>query len=172
MIAYYIDLCNCEAMTKRSLTISPFATGSLCTPEAATQAGCRPRPPLTERPLLAVPDAGALERTFKVLASGTRLRLLHALVLHPGLAVTELADTLGMTPHAVSNQLQRLADKGIVSGLRDGVSIHYRVVDPCVVALLDQCLCLTEDARDRQARLAAPSVAVAPPRGRERLSNA
>lgn len=41
---------------------------------------CPPKTPLEERPLLVGEEAQALERLFDVLASETRLRLLHALV--------------------------------------------------------------------------------------------
>jgi hypothetical protein len=57
-----------------------------------------------------------------------------------------------MKPQAVSNQLQRLTDKGILVSIRNGTNIHYRVIDPCIVGLLDQGLCLTEDTWRRQAR--------------------
>lgn len=86
-----------------------------------------------------------LKRTFKVLANATRLRLLHALVKRPGLSVTAPAQTVGMKPQAVSNQLQRLVDKDILSNVRNGNNIHYRIVDPCIMSLLDQGLCLAED---------------------------
>ena len=142
-------------MARRSSSRRTHATAASCTTEAASPIGCRPRLPLSERPLLASSEADALERMFKVLASGTRLRLLHGLLRHPGTAVTELAQALGLTPQAVSNQLQRLADKGIVSGMRDGTSIHYRVVDPCVAELIDLCWCLAEDANNRLDRLGA-----------------
>ena len=118
----------------------------------ATKSGCRPKPRLAARPLLSSMQADALERTFKVLANATRLRLLHALAKHPGLSVTALAQTVGMKPQAVSNQLQRLVDKGILSNLRNGTNIHYRIVDPCVVSLLDQGLCLTEDTWERRSK--------------------
>jgi DNA-binding transcriptional ArsR family regulator len=107
---------------------------------------------LSGRALLSEEAAIALERTFKVLANGTRLRLLHALVRRPGLSVTALADSIGMKPQAVSKQLQRLTDKGILTSTRNGTNIHYQVVDPCIVGLLDQGLCLTEDTRRRQSR--------------------
>ena len=87
-----------------------------------------------------------LEATFKTLANATRLRLLHALIRAPELCVTELADAIGMKPQAVSNQLQRLIDRRIVTARRNGIHIHYRVVDPCVVSLLDQGWCLTDDS--------------------------
>jgi DNA-binding transcriptional ArsR family regulator len=93
--------------------------------------------------------AGGLASVFKVLANDTRLRLLHALVRADEMGVTDLAAAVGMKPQAVSNQLQRLSDLGILACRRDGKSIIYRVVDPCVTALLGQGLCLVEDARER-----------------------
>ena len=113
--------------------------------DMTTKSTCRPKPRLAARPLLTAMQAGRLERMFKVLANATRLRLLHALVKRPGLSVTALAETLGMKPQAISNQLQRLVDKGILSNVRNGANIHYRIVDPCIMRLLDQGLCLTED---------------------------
>jgi DNA-binding transcriptional ArsR family regulator len=116
------------------------------TAKTAFDSGCRPKPRLAARPLISLAQADGLGRTFKILANATRLRLLHAMVKRPGLSVTALAKTVGMKPQAVSNQLQRLVDKGILSNVRDGTSIHYRIVDPCIMSLLDQGLCLTEDA--------------------------
>ncbi|MFM7292921.1 MAG: hypothetical protein ACKO6B_17060 [Planctomycetia bacterium] len=57
--------------------------------------------------------------------------------------------TLNMKPQAVSNQLQRLCSLGIIRSRRAGVNVHYRVVDLCVRSLLDQGLCLTEEATKR-----------------------
>jgi DNA-binding transcriptional ArsR family regulator len=97
-------------------------------------------------------QAGGLASVFKVLANDTRLRLLHALVRADELCVTDLAASLGMKPQAVSNQLQRLSDLGILAARRDGNSIYYRVVDLCVRSLLDQGLCLMEEVNDRGRR--------------------
>lgn len=101
--------------------------------------------PLDERPLLTPIQAGGLAAVFKVLANDTRLRLLHALVRDGELCVTELAASIGMKPQAVSNQLQRLLDLGILSSRRDGNNIHYRLIDACVRSLMDQALCLMEE---------------------------
>ncbi len=122
------------------------------TPRVGFSSRGRPRPLLAARPLISSAQAVALERTFKVLGNTTRLRLLHALVKRPGLSVTALAETVGMKPQAVSNQLQRLVDKGIVSNARNGTNIHYRIVDSCVTGLLDQGLCLTEDTWKGQSK--------------------
>ena len=110
---------------------------------------CPPKPELTTRPLLTVRQAQILESTFKMLANTTRLRMLHALIRADELCVGELADKLGMKPQAVSNQLQRLADCGIVEARREGVQIRYSIIDPCVPALLHQGWCLAEDAQTR-----------------------
>lgn len=112
---------------------------------------CPVKPELTNRPLLTGSQAQDLEETFKVLGNATRLRMVHALVLAGELTVGRIAEALAMKPQAVSNQLQRLSDRGIVAARRDGHYIHYRIVDPCVITLLDQGLCLTEDAQPRIA---------------------
>lgn len=94
-----------------------------------------------------VRQAAALESLFKVLANNTRLRMLHAIARAGQLCVGSLAVQLGMKPQAVSNQLQRLADRGIVESRRDGLQILYSIVDPCVLKLLDQGWCLAEDTQ-------------------------
>ena len=117
---------------------------------SADAAGCCKLRPLEDRPLMSPIQAGGLAAVFKVLANDTRLRLLHALVRADELCVTELADEVGMKPQAVSNQLQRLSLLGIIGARRAGVNVLYRVVDLCVRALLDQGLCLTEEATKRK----------------------
>ena len=116
-----------------------------------TEPCCPVKPDLKSRPLLTEDQAASLEQTFKTLANRTRLRILHALFLGEEICVSELANTLGMKPTAVSNQLQRLTFSGIIGSRRDGNQIIYRVIDPCVVSLLDSAWCLTEDA-DRRVR--------------------
>src|ERR1700679_896856 len=115
------------------------------TPKTA-DAGCCVKLALKDRPLLSPIQAGGLAAVFKVLANDTRLRLLHALVRADELRVTDLATSLAMKPQAVSNQLQRLSDLGILATRRYGNSIIYRVVDLCVKGLLEQGWCLMEEA--------------------------
>jgi len=122
------------------------------TKKPALEICCPPKPALKDRPLLRPIQAGGLAAMFKVLANDTRLRLLHALVRAHEMCVTDLTAAVAMKPQAVSNQLQRLSDLGILSSRRDGNSIFYRLVDPCVTALLDQGLCLMEDANDRTSQ--------------------
>ena len=103
-----------------------------------------PQPAIEDRPLINDDQAAALMRLFKVFSNDTRLRLLHALVRQDELCVGDLADAVGMKPQAVSNQLQRLVDRGMVGSRRDGINVYYRIVDPCVSVLLERGLCLIE----------------------------
>jgi DNA-binding transcriptional ArsR family regulator len=106
------------------------------------------RPTLRARAPMDEADATRLESLFKVLANDTRLRLLHALVRSGDLTVTQLAETVGMRASAVSNQLQRLVDKGILASRRDGNRMWYRISDPCVAGVIDVAWCLVESRAD------------------------
>lgn len=110
---------------------------------------CLPKPPLGERELLTPQQAGELVALFKTLANDTRLRMLHALVRAGEMCVSEMSELLAMKPQAISNQLIRLADRGIVGSRRNGNNIYYRIVDPCVIEILDHGLCLSEEAKTR-----------------------
>ena len=94
-------------------------------------------------------QAGGLAAVFKVLANDTRLRLVHALVRNEELCVTDLASSVGMKPQAVSNQLHRLSDLGIIASRREGNSIYYRLIDRCVKGLLEQGWCLMDEVGGR-----------------------
>ena len=96
--------------------------------------------------------AGELMALFKVLANENRLQLLHALERATELSVGELAEAVGMTMQAVSNQLQRLVDQGILVARRDRNYAYYRIVDPCVTGLLELGICLIEENRQPRDR--------------------
>jgi DNA-binding transcriptional ArsR family regulator len=123
-------------MVAKRLTVIPPASTTRCGPGV----------PLAKRPLLSPVQAGGLAAVFKLLANDTRLRLLHALIRAEELAVGDLAASLGMKPQAVSNQLQRLSDLGVLASRRDGNSIIYRCIDPCVRDLLDRGWCLMSES--------------------------
>lgn len=115
---------------------------------ARTRRGCcTPKPDLKHRPLLIDVQVSGLRELFKILANDTRLRILHALVRSEELCVTELAETVGMKPQAISNQLRRLSGAGILGSRREGNNILYRIADSCAATLLDTSLCLLEDAK-------------------------
>ena len=104
-------------------------------------------PPLRERPPLDPTSAAGVAALFKVLASDTRLRLVHALHRGGEVRVTDLAAEVAMSQQAVSNQLQRLVDQRIVAARRDGNNIYYRIVDGCVPRLLELGWCLYDTTR-------------------------
>ena len=108
---------------------------------------CALKAPLEERPLLTLENASELARLFDVLASETRLRLLHALVRMDDPCMGDLADAVDMKPQAVSNQLRRLVDLGILATRRHGAHIHYSLVDSCVIRLMYHGLCLNEETQ-------------------------
>lgn len=114
--------------------------------------GCSGPESLISRPLLSPIQAGGLAAVFKVLANDTRLRLLHALIRDEELCLTDLARKIGMKPQAVSNQIQRLADLGVVRSRRIGNNVLYQVVDVCVRSLLEEAFCLMEEVNERSAR--------------------
>ncbi len=102
--------------------------------------------PVHQRPLLEVSQAHHLEKIFSILANVTRLRILHCLIRSPDSGVTQITDALGMKISAVSNQLQKLADQGILAATREGQMIRYQIIDPCVPELLEIGWCLAEDS--------------------------
>lgn len=112
---------------------------------AATEECCAARPALKDRPLLSFVQGVKVAALFKLLGNDTRVRLLHHIVKCGEATVTDMAKILGMKPQAVSNQLVRLSDTGMLAHRRDGNHIYYRVVNGCVAPLLDLALCLMDD---------------------------
>jgi ArsR family transcriptional regulator, lead/cadmium/zinc/bismuth-responsive transcriptional repressor len=113
-----------------------------------------PRTPKDPFPHLAgdlLTDARAsdLAELFKVLANDNRLRILHAIHLAGQISPSDIAESVGASQQAVSNQLQRLADQRIVHARRDGQRVLYRIIDPCVPGLMDLGVCLLSE-RARQ----------------------
>ncbi len=95
-----------------------------------------PLPPGPRRQVLSLDEAENLERVFSILASSTRLRLLHAITQLGSPCMSDLASAVGMKPQAVSNQLRKLLDMGILRSRRHGNHIHYRLEHAGVKALL------------------------------------
>jgi DNA-binding transcriptional ArsR family regulator len=99
-------------------------------------------PALAQRELLESPEVDELASLFSVLASDTRLRILHAIARAEEASVNEIADSTGASAQTVSNHLQRMADQCIVATRRDGTRIYYRLIDPCVGGVMELGLCL------------------------------
>ncbi|QDU20457.1 ArsR/SmtB family transcription factor [Urbifossiella limnaea] len=110
-------------------------------------------------------QASQVETLFEVLANDSRLRLLHEIARRDEVCVTDLAAALDMKSQAVSNQLARLQDKGIVASRRQGNNAYYRIVDNCVLILLERGLCLVEETDRRGRNPARPPNPNRPARG-------
>lgn len=91
-----------------------------------------PEPPLVPSSLL---DATAAR--FRLLGDPTRLRLLHALHAGHELTVQALADATGQSVANTSKHLRLLAEAGVVASRRDGLHVHYRILDPTLKPLCD-----------------------------------
>lgn len=114
--------------------------------EKSLQTCCPVHVTWPEQEPITAEQAGELEDLFKILANDTRLRLLHTLARVEEMCVCDLAVAVDMTPQAISNQLQRLSDRGIVATRRSGNMIYYRVIDQCVTGLLQKAMCLLADS--------------------------
>lgn len=81
--------------------------------------------------------AGAIAETMHALSTGSRVRLLYALVDRER-SVGELADAAGITPAVASQQLRVLRHLRLVVARRDGQSVRYRLHDEHVGRLLHE----------------------------------
>lgn len=64
---------------------------------------------------------------FAMLSSPTRLKILYCLLRGDELCVCDFADVLDMSVSAISHQLRKLKDRGLVQNRRDGLTIYYSI---------------------------------------------
>ena len=74
---------------------------------------------------------------FKIFVDTTRIKILYTLRKQE-LCVNELAQSLAMTPSAVSHQLKILRQSKLVKNRREGKSLFYSLNDNHVVTIVDQ----------------------------------
>ena len=108
------------------------------------------KPSISTLRLLTPRKAAELAAVFETLANDTRLRVLNVMVHCGETSPTELSKELGMKLQAICNQLKRLSDRGIVERRREGNQVYYRIVDPCVIDLLERGLWLIQDTKLRK----------------------
>ena len=123
-----------------STKLNPATTKQTCCPVQVTWPDQEP---------LSASKIDQLEDLFKILANDTRLRWLYTLAGVEEMCLCDIAAAVEMTPQAVSNQLQRLADQKIVATRRAGNMIYYRLIDDCVVGLLQKAICLLADIQTK-----------------------
>ena len=73
-------------------------------------------------------DIAALAEFFRVIGSDTRLKILLALDGRE-LCAGHLAEAVGMTPSAVSNQLKALKQARLITARREGKLLYYSLAD-------------------------------------------
>ena len=97
-------------------------------------------------------DIQMLEKQLKAIADANRLTLLSCLKSGE-VCVCDLVDELGISQPAVSQQLKKLEDAGIITARKVGTWKHYRLMEEqtsllqTVLAELEQkntCRCGTE----------------------------
>jgi|SRR6476620_2542770 len=103
--------------------------------------------------------------TFRMLADGTRVRLLWA--LHDGeLSVNELADAVGKPAPSVSQHLAKLRMARIVRTRREGTHVYYRIENDHIASLVRDAVHNAEHASDgipAHHRSTSPAHAVVTP---------
>jgi len=91
----------------------------------------------------------SVERLFKVLGDGSRLRILQA--LEPGeLSVSEILQRTGLAQTLASFHLRILREAGVVATERRGPFIFYKLADVSLPNLLEACTKYSETLADTQ----------------------
>ena len=75
---------------------------------------------------------------LKALANPLRLKIIVGLIENE-CNVTEMQRKLGVPQSTLSQHLRILRDKGIIEGRREGAKMCYKVVDKCVIQIVE-CL--------------------------------
>ena len=87
---------------------------------------------------------------FKVLGVESRIRIIDLLKQRGPLGVNEMAQTLGITPSAVSQHLKILRHAGLVRNQRKGFWIPYEVdqtaLEQCGEVISNVCRCGCEES--------------------------
>jgi ArsR family transcriptional regulator len=74
-------------------------------------------------------DAAALMRMFDALSDPSRFRIFLVLREHKGLCVTDIANVLGISVPAASQQFRILESAGVVTRERSGQRTCYRIAE-------------------------------------------
>lgn len=77
-------------------------------------------------------DLTNLASVIGLIGNDTRIKILYLIKAEQKLCVCDLSDILGMTVPAVSQQLRKLKDRGIISSERDGTIIYYSLTEEYV----------------------------------------
>ena len=79
--------------------------------------------------MLASDDALVMSEFFKAFSDPTRLNIVHALLLHKWLCVTDISALVKSSKSAVSHQLAYMRINKLVRVKRDGRKVYYALND-------------------------------------------
>lgn len=93
---------------------------------------------LAAHPEMAVLEARAVEvaATLKALANPKRLLILCKLVEHGRMSAGQIGEAVGLSQSATSQHLAVMRDEKQIGFERDGQTLHYRIADERLNALL------------------------------------
>ena len=74
-------------------------------------------------------DLSDLATIIGLIGNDTRIKILYLIQPENRLCVCDLSDILGMTVPAISQQLRKLKDRGIISSEREGTVIYYSLTE-------------------------------------------
>ena len=77
--------------------------------------------------LLQKDDLDKLADLLAMAGNATRLKMLFLLVQSAELCVCDMADIMGMGVSAISHQLRKLRDRGVIQQRREGPTIYYQM---------------------------------------------
>jgi len=92
-----------------------------------------------------------LAALFKTLSEPVRLRIVYLLLKSGELCVCDLVETLGLSQSVVSRHLAYLRNNGLVATRREGVWVHYRIVEDCCNPLFEHIRQCGEENEEMQA---------------------
>jgi DNA-binding transcriptional ArsR family regulator len=101
-----------------------------------------------------MPENEDLARRLRILSSETRIRLLQLLSEHP-YCVGALAEKLGISAGAISQNLKILRQAGLVKAEKRGYYLHYSVVNEALVefkSTVETFLASIRDQLDGQSK--------------------
>ncbi|MEM9516382.1 MAG: metalloregulator ArsR/SmtB family transcription factor [Actinomycetota bacterium] len=86
--------------------------------------------------------------TLALLASASRLRIVHALLHESPLAVSDLAEIGDLSLSATSQHLNRMRRAGVLKATKDGVNVWYELADRHFANLADAAFWYAEHMVD------------------------
>ncbi len=81
--------------------------------------------------------AAHVAELFSIFSDTTRVRIL-SVIVEQELNIQALSALIGVSESAVSHHMRGLRQMHIVQARRNGKEVHYKIVDPHIIALFKQ----------------------------------